>query len=405
MTRLTRVCPARFYILLTVMGLLLLAGWLAVDYWEWLRTSDGQPQESRSTTIRNVGLLTGGVLALVFALWRSWIAERQADSQQRQTEVALIQANTAQESLRQDRYQRGVQMLGNSLLSVRLGGIYDLQYLANEFPGEFHLQVIELFCAFIRNPTDQEATIYWRVFELDQLESLAREYQGNREDVQAIMSAIGKRSEAGKALEAQANYRLNLRGADLRRINIEGADLSRAILTGANLINASAGGVNLAKADLFTANLYRASCDLANFRGASLSSANMARIRASHADFSEASLVQSSLVEASLLSSDFIRAHLDLTDFSGAYIGRANFSEASISRLPFEPNRSTLIAQEQLDSTIAYPGHPPRLQNGVLDSATGEPLTWHWLDRPWLEYRLRQKHEALTQRDHLPHGG
>lgn len=46
-------------------------------------------------------------------------------------------------------------MLGNSLLAVRLAGGYALKRLASEHPKEHHVQVMELFCAFVRNPTHE----------------------------------------------------------------------------------------------------------------------------------------------------------------------------------------------------------------------------------------------------------
>ena len=43
-------------------------------------------------------------------------------------------------------------MLGNDVLSVRLGGIYALEHLAREHPDQYHLQIVKLLCAFVRNP-------------------------------------------------------------------------------------------------------------------------------------------------------------------------------------------------------------------------------------------------------------
>ena len=53
---------------------------------------------------------------MLLAVWRSIVAERQAD--------------TAQQSLLNERYQKGAEMLGNEVLSVRMGGIYALGRLA-----------------------------------------------------------------------------------------------------------------------------------------------------------------------------------------------------------------------------------------------------------------------------------
>ena len=58
-----------------------------------------------------------------------------------------------QQGLLHERYQKGAEMLGSELLSVRLGGIYALQRLAENHPGQYHIQIMHLFCAFVRHPT------------------------------------------------------------------------------------------------------------------------------------------------------------------------------------------------------------------------------------------------------------
>ena len=103
-------------------------------YWEDLRGD----HESLSTTIRNLAFVIGGIIAIVLAVWRSVVAERQA--------------NTAQRSLLNERYQKGAEMLGNDVLSVRLGGVYALQRLAEEDSKQYHIQVMRLFCAFVSDP-------------------------------------------------------------------------------------------------------------------------------------------------------------------------------------------------------------------------------------------------------------
>ena len=111
---------------------------LSWRFWEEL----GDNNESLSATVRNVGLVIGGVIAMLLALWRSTVAERQS--------------KTAQRRLLNEQYQRSAEMLGNGVLSVRLGGIYALTRLAQEHPEQYHLQTMELFCAFVRHPTKDE---------------------------------------------------------------------------------------------------------------------------------------------------------------------------------------------------------------------------------------------------------
>ena len=110
--------------------------------WDWLRSVEsGGGGESNSTTIRNVGFLIAGVLALVFAVWRGVLLQRQAETSKRQSE-------TSEQGLLNERYQKGAEMLGSEVLAVRLGGIYALQRLAEEHPEQYHIQVLRLLCAF-----------------------------------------------------------------------------------------------------------------------------------------------------------------------------------------------------------------------------------------------------------------
>ena len=110
---------------------------LSIVFWDWLSFG-----ESGSPTIRNVGLVLAALVALPLAVWRSKVAERQASAAQRQ-------ADTAQQNLLNERYQRGAEMLGSDVLAVRLGGIYALQRLAQEHPKQYHIQIMRLFYSFV----------------------------------------------------------------------------------------------------------------------------------------------------------------------------------------------------------------------------------------------------------------
>ena len=102
-------------------------------------------EELRDGSVRNAALMVGGVVTVLLAVWRSVVAERRA-------EVAHRQVATAQQGLLNERYQKAAGMLGSSVLSVRLGGVYALQRLAEEHPDQYHIQITRLLCAFARNP-------------------------------------------------------------------------------------------------------------------------------------------------------------------------------------------------------------------------------------------------------------
>ena len=217
--------------------------------------------ESGSTIIRNVGLVIAAVIALWFARRRILVADRQAA--------------TAQRGLLNERYQKGAEMLGNDVLSVRLGGIYALARLAREYPGGYHTQIMNLLCSFVRNPPVDDG---------------ARDPKASgtqlREDVQATMPTICARSEVQVLAEKKEIYfRLDLSGADLHGISLLEATslgssdrrppISSANLEGAFLHGANLSGAGLVFSNLKGASLYRANLEGAFLHGADLSGANL----------------------------------------------------------------------------------------------------------------------------------
>ena len=206
---------------------------LLVVYWKWFVTVT-PCRESGSTTIRNLGLVAGGLFALWFAYRRSVVADRQARSSQDQAKAALHQAETSQRGLLNERYQKGAEMIGSEILAVRLGGIYALQRLAADELEQYHVQIMLVLSAFVRNPTqDQEANATPPASVL----GLSIKDYGLREDVQAALTVICRRSAAAIELE-KANYRLVLTLADLTGAVFSGANLTGAHLTLTNLSGA-----------------------------------------------------------------------------------------------------------------------------------------------------------------------
>ena len=207
--------------------------WLE-SFWCWL--TDG---ESGSTTIRNLGLVIGAVVALWLTLSRINVAKRQAE--------------IADQGLLFDRYQRGAEMLGSPLLAVRLGGIYALQRLATEHPEEFLGQIVQQYCAFVRHPTRADDATTGSGTRRPGVNS-----SGLREDVHAVMRIIdGFLSNEGTQLVASGIW-LDLRGADLAGADLSHYDLSRANLAGAGLVDSDLSGAHLYQANLEGACIRRA---------------------------------------------------------------------------------------------------------------------------------------------------
>ena len=219
---------------------------LAWCYWEELRGD----QESLSATVRNVGVVIGGVIAILFAVWRILVADRQAA--------------TSQRGLLNERCQQGAEMLGSKALSVRLGGIYALARLAREDPGDYHTQILTLLCAFVRKPPVVEDPDTPR----------------GREDIQAAMAAVCTRSALQIEIEKKGYCPLNFSGADLKWVNLFEAGLGQfnpsvGKLPPANMENARLVGTNLSDAVLTGVNMKRAYLYRANFEHAALLYTNL----------------------------------------------------------------------------------------------------------------------------------
>ena len=329
--------------------------------WCWLSTVPPN-RESPSTTIRNFGLVVGGVIAIAVAIWRSIVANRQskasqhlAEASHRQAETSHGQAETSERGLLNERYQKGAEMLGSKILIVRLGGIYALQRLAKEHAEQYHVQIMRLFCAFVRYPTEHKDDT---AESTDVNETSSTKLEGIREDVQAAMTAIGTRSDADIALEKKEEllFQPDLDGAILPGATLYEANLHRTSLRGTKLSGAILPGAILHKADLTGADLTGA--ELALFVKADQPDVYLPGADLTDADLTDADLTGANLTGANLTGADLTGADLTGADLTGAKLFKAKG-----------------LTQAQLNKACADPQRPPELQ-GVFDAKTGVLLAW-----------------------------
>ena len=112
---------------------------VALTVWGCFHFRQELQQEEFSAVVRNVGVVSGGLIALGLAVWRSTVAARQA--------------TTARKSLLNDRFQRAAEMLGNSSVAVRIGGVKALAELAAQHMDQYYVSVANLLEAFAQCPT------------------------------------------------------------------------------------------------------------------------------------------------------------------------------------------------------------------------------------------------------------
>ena len=229
-----------------------------VFLWEWLAT-EPPDMESRSTTARNIVFVVGGVAAIGIAIWRGVVADRQAKASQDQAKASHLQAETSQRSLLNERYQKGAEMLGSNILAVRLGGIYTLHRLDEEEPQQYHVLIMGLLSAFVRNPPPDTYIAP---------STLPREIL--RRDVLGAIRLIGDRSDADVEIEEKEGFRISLAGVILSHAILPKANLTNGVLFGANLTDTNLTDANLTNANLTDVNLTRTNltgANLANSEG------------------------------------------------------------------------------------------------------------------------------------------
>ena len=386
-------------------------GWLEA-LWDWLREGIATQMvteeeiitttmESNSTTIRNVGLVVGGIIAIGLAVWRSRVAERQADAAQQQAIVSQQQADLAQRGLLNERYQKGAEMLGSDVLSVQMGGIFALQWLAEEHSERYHVQIMRLLCAFVRNLSVDS--------DLEGSDGSRREL-AIRESVQAAMNIIGKRNEIVIENEKANDFEIDLRSTNLSQMNLQHLNLSGANLDGANLGRANLVSTNLSGAKLHGTFLGHARLSHANLYCARLRNADLhrailidAKLVGAHLDDSclrHADLMRANLSKAKLPRVDLTDAYLLETKFPCADLTRANLTDAylkdtdlycaqlwrtNLSGTELVDTNSSLrnrisklrLTQGQLGHAARGTDTAPKWEDEIYDVNTGKPLIWH----------------------------
>ena len=328
------------YVVLTIGLLALILSWVGVwdlidKAFEAVRRADfsqlnaGQQVEAFRNLLWGVSFAAAGIVAvvgLVFAGVRTHSLNRQAAAQTHQAETQTAQAETDTVRLEYDTFTKCIEQLGSDQFAVRLGAILALENLAQR-SDRLHKPVMEAFCAYVREhrprAPSREADL---LREAERREDLSKPDEATRfpADLQAILTAIGRRSTVGQREDPQIDLRrADLRGCNFAHANLASADLTSADLSGsrlwfADLSGASLGMTKLTNANLLGANLKRAFIWSADLQGADLSRAKMEKAELKFSSLRSAELMYANLCGAKLDGADLRDAKLDGANLLGA---------------------------------------------------------------------------------------
>ena len=195
--------------------------------------------------------------------------------------VAYRRANTARLDNLQTRFQKATEMFGGAATATFRGGLYELQQLAKRYPKEYHIVVMKVLSAYVRNEL--------RADDMATDAGLPDIRDPQRERAEEVLRVIGDRSRGGKKQEAKNRYRVDLsqvdarammlRDCDFSRIDARGTLFSQATLDRVTLRGAKLTGTRFNGAGLRGANLSQADLEFARMKGSDLSCGSLAGAR------------------------------------------------------------------------------------------------------------------------------
>jgi hypothetical protein len=203
----------------------------------------------------SVGAGVGAGIALLLAFRRQWLIER---TQAHAEEIARENAYDAVQRRITELYAKAVEQLGHDKATVRLGGLYSLERLAQDQP-EHRQAVVDVFCAYLRMPyrpkslpttggaalfTDLQAAteLCASLLDSDGLDSELDQEQQVRLAAQRLLARHFSasrylRSKAGEfPIQYWPHIRIDLTGAVLLHLDFSACRLDYADFRGAKFL-------------------------------------------------------------------------------------------------------------------------------------------------------------------------
>lgn len=282
-----------------------------------------------------LGIAMGGILLAIQAAIsykRATAMEDAASAQAKATDHQAKANLNAEQGQRQERFKNAIEHLGHRSDSVRLGGAYELFYLARDTE-DFRQTVLDILCAHIRRTTsDPEYRERFKRQPSEEIQSLMTllfvqphsVFKGLKANLTA--SWLNGADLRGARLREGILNRAHLQWARLQEANLELARLEKVHMQKANLTMARMQGVRALFANLQGAHV------LAHLQGAVLHFANMQGARCSGAILIGADLSAANLRGSDLAGACLAGAGLQGAILQGAFLGGTQLQGANLDR-------------------------------------------------------------------------
>ena len=316
--------------------------------------------------VRDLLYIFLAIPALALLWWRSTSSNRQARASLNQAKATQEQVALAQSDSLIHRFQTASNSLGSEVISARIAAIYSLMRLAENRPEQFHVQAMELFCAFIRNPPPYPSSP-----------------DAFRDDIHTILQVLKRRSDFSIKLEKKQRFYFSLGMAQLSGAALRNSKFARANFEGANLSKAYAEHSDFSHAHLEHCRLRDSRFIAAKFVLANLFYSDLSKSDFQAADFHRANFHFSIMSDANLKYANLTDAHLSATNLEGASLFLSDLSGAHIKSSTLHTDGTIddtetfcTLTQAQLDETGADPKRPPHIDPGTIDADTGLRIVW-----------------------------
>ena len=291
----------------------------------------------------------GGLAAMVGI----WAANRRAEAMEKQAEVANNDS-------REKRFRDGVTHLGRGESSARLGGIYGLYQLAQDYSKvddkkERGANIIDILCAHIRQTTSCKE--YQKTYEdlpsgeIQSMLNLLFRKKNKRSPLRGINNGIdlSKSWLRGANLQDARFQGAILEGAQLQGAVLEEAQLQGSFLRNAQLQGAKATGAQLQGADLMGAILHWTPLDGAQLQGANLGHAQLQKASLRNAQLQGALLGGAQLQEVNLVNTHLHGVHSKIDDRSSI---SSSFKDRIRKRVGRESDPQGIIFSGELEESV-----------------------------------------------------